>query len=316
MEGTEPTARRPATSRFTVERRFEDRFEHGPEGLEGRRVVYGERFVRSSVKLDRSPFVLQRGATLRLLKHGLARILRPVGRSLLLAPVAWVLALGARYLGLPSGWVVVALVVWTCVFFAILNLYVWVAMLAHFRGKKARVERPFDESGADRLGLLPPPQQAIVGRVAALAPNDASEIWRECWLTDTGLFRRACGGDHFVIVPDDGRPPIVCRILGPPILVGPSATTSVDDPAVRQLLPDTVSEAPVEEVVLRVGDAVALYPRDLEELPRVDHVELDGPVRGYRPGGSLDAPYRGGGPNPGLLTTSHREAPLHIRKLR
>ena len=301
--------------RFITRRRFEERFERDGSGFEGRRVVHGIHGVQSSTAIDRSPFVASRGELLRKVKHGLGFWVRWLGRPLLLAPLVWLAELGAGWLGFSRGYALVGLILWTCAFLGFLNLYVWASMLAFVRGRRLSVGRPFDEGGSDRLGLLPPPSRAIVGKLAGLSPAPGHELWRESWLAVPGVTRRASGGDHFVVVPDDGSPPIVCRLDAAPLLVGPCVTEELSSPSVRMLFPDTIASGSVQSVVLREGDAVALHAEDIRAIQRADHLELDGIVRGYRPQSIDDAPYRGGGAIPGRLATSGRDRPLRIRKL-
>lgn len=305
---------------FTVRRRFEDRFQPRGKGLEARRIVHGPKRVVSSHELERSHFVENEGKLLRALKRGIAIWLRALGRSLLFAPLAWLVELVGPYLGMPRGWGVVALVLWTVTFFAFLNIYVWVAMLEYFRRRRMSVERPFDETGDDRRGLLPPAAQAIVGTVAALGPSRASEVWREAWLEDHDeggpRTRRMSAGDHFVVVPDDGSPPVICDIEAAPLLVGAAERESMASRAMRALFPDTLADGDAEVVVLRAGDSVALHAEELRELPRADQVELDGVFRGHAPGEPADSPYRGGGAHPGRRAVSSPSRPLRIRKLR
>ncbi|MBO6934448.1 MAG: hypothetical protein JJ863_05725 [Deltaproteobacteria bacterium] len=305
---------------FVVRHRFEDRFRPSGKGFEARRILYRQKRVDQSYELDRSHFVENEGKILRKLKRGVAVWLRALGRSLLLAPLAWLVELIGPYVGMPRGWGVVGLVIWTVTFFAFLNIYVWLAMLEYFRRRRMSIERPFDAEGEDRRGLLPPASQAIVGKVAALGPSGAGEVYREAWLDgtdDEGRFtRRVSGGDHFVVVPDDGSPPLVCDIEGPPLIVGPSEREAMASTAMRALFPDTFADGDAETVVLRVGDAVAVHAEELRDLPRVDHVELDGVIRSFRPGEQSDAPYRGGGARPGRRAISAMTKPLRIRKLR
>ncbi len=305
---------------FVARHRFEDRFRPAGKGFEARRIVYRQKRIDRSYELERSHFVENEGKMLRSIKRGVAIWLRALGRSLLLAPLAWLVELVGPYLGMPRGWAVVGLVIWTVTFFAFLNIYVWVAMLEYFRRRRMSIERPFDAEGEDRRGLLPPAGQAIVGKVAALGPSRAKELFREAWLDgtdDEGRFtRRVSAGDHFVVIPDDGSPPLVCDIEAPPLIVGPSEREAMASPAMRELFPDTIADGDAETVVLRVGDAVALHAEELRDLQRVDHVELDGVVRGYRPGEQADAPYRGGGAQPGRRALSTDNRPLRIRKLR
>ena len=305
---------------FAVRHRFEDRFRPAGKGFEARRIVYAQKRVDRSYELERSHFVENEGKTLRWIKGGVAVWLRALGRSLLLAPLAWLVELIGPYLGMPRGWAVVGLVIWTVTFFAFLNIYVWVAMLEYFRRRRMSIERPFDEDGTDLRGLLPPASQAIVGTIAALGPSRAKELFREAWLDgtdDEGRFtRRVSGGDHFVVVPDDGIRPLICDIESPPLIVGPSEREALASPAMRALFPDTIADGEAETVVLRVGDSVAIHAEELWDLQRVDHVELDGVIRGFRPGEQTDAPYRGGGAQPGRRALSTGTKPLRIRKLR
>jgi hypothetical protein len=306
---------------FAVRHRFEDRFHPEGKGFEARRIVYRGERVHSSIDLDRSHFVEKEGRLLRKLKAGVAVWLRALGRSLLLAPVAWLVELVGPTLGMPRGWAVVGLVIWTVTFFAFLNIYVWLAMLEYLRRRRMSIERPFDAEGDDRRGLLPPAKDAIVGKVAVLGPSRAKEVWREAWVeerTERGTTtRRMSGGDHFVVVPDDGSPPVICDIEASPLVVGPSEREAMVSRPMKALFPDTIAEGDAEVVVLRVGDAVALHAAELRDVQRVDHVELDGVVRGHRPDGErADAPYRGGGGHPGRRATSTGARPLRIRKLR
>ena len=307
-----------AADELLIRRRFEDRFERSGSGFEARRVVYEGKYVESSKALEQSHFVERQGELLRAVKRGLGFWLRLFGRGLLFAPLVWVWEWLAGAVGLPLGYGVTSLVVATCVFFGFLNLYIWAAMLEYFRRRRMAIERPFDEEGSDRLGLLPPASQAIVGTIAALAPSRAREVWREAWFDDGDLVRRMAGGDHFVVVPDDGSPPVICRIAAAPLLVGPATREALASPSVRALFPDTIAEGTVDSLAIRVGDAVALHAESLEDLQRVDHVELEkGQVRGYRPGtGADEAPYRGGAGQPGRLARSTPQRPLRIRKLR
>lgn len=304
---------------FTVRHRFEERFHPAGKGFEARRIVYRGKHVHSSIELDRSHFVENEGEVLRKIKGGVAVWLRGLGRALLLAPVAWVVELVGPYLGMPRGWGVVALVIWTVTFFAFLNIFVWVSMLEYFRRRRMSIERPFDASGDDRIGLLPPASQAIVGTIAALGPSRATEVWREAWVTEPGertRVRRMSAGDHFVVVPADGSPPLICDLEAAPLVVGPSESESMASPAMRAIFPDSIAEGDADVVVLRVGDEVALHAQELRDLQRVDHVELDGVIRGHRPGEQADAPYRGGGGRPGRRALSTNTRPLRIRKLR
>jgi len=305
---------------FVVRHRFEDRFRPEGKGFEARRIVYRAKRVDSSQEMERSHFVENEGRWLRKIKGGVAIWLRALGRSLLLAPLAWLVELVGPFLGMPRGWAVVGLVIWTVTFFAFLNVYVWVAMVEYFRRRRMSIERPFDAGGDDRRGLLPPASQAIVGKVAALGPSRAKEVWREAWFEQTDdegrCTRRMSGGDHFVVVPDDGSPPLICDLERAPILVGPSQTEAMAAPAMRALFPDTIADGNAEVVVLRVGDEVALHAEELRDLQRVDHVEIDGVIRGYKPGQQADAPYRGGGAQPGRRALSTGSKPLRIRKLR
>lgn len=309
------------TEVFVVRHRFEDRFEPEGKGFEARRIVYRGDRVHSSIDLERSHFVENEGRLLRKLKAGVGIWVRALGRSLLLAPLAWLVELVGPYLGMPRGWAVVGLVIWTVAFFAFLNIYVWLAMLEYLRRRRMAVERPFDAEGEDRRGLLPPANQAIVGTVAVLAPSDAEEVWREAWVEERGergvSTRRVSAGDHFVVLPDDGSPPVICAIEAAPLIVGPSEREAMVSRPMKALFPDTIAEGDAEVVVLRIGDPVALHAEDVRDLQRVDHVELDGLVRGYRPAGErADAPYRGGGAQPGRRAVSSGARPLRIRKLR
>ncbi len=225
------------------------------------------------------------------------------------------------YFGMPRGWAVVGLVIWTVTFFAFLNIYVWLSMLEYLRRRRMSIERPFDADGDDLRGLLPPAKEAIVGKVAVLAPSRAREVWREAWAEEESergtTTRRVSAGDHFVVVPDDGSPPVICELDAAPLIVGPSEREAMASRPMKALFPDTIAEGDAEVVVLRVGDAVALHAEELRDVPRVDHVEVDGVVRGHRPAGErTDAPYRGGGAQPGRRATSTGYRPLRIRKLR
>jgi len=309
------------TEAFAVRQRFEDRFHPEGKGFEARRIVYRGERVHSSIDLERSHFVEKEGRLLRKLKKGVAIWLRALGRSLLLAPIAWLVELIGPHLGMPRGWAVVGLVIWTVTFFAFLNIYVWLAMLEYLRRRRMSIERPFDADGDDRRGLLPPANEAIVGKVAALHPSRAEEVWREAWVeerTERGTTtRRISGGDHFVVVPGDGSPPVICAIDAAPLIVGPSEREAMVSRPMKALFPDTIAEGDAEVVVLRAGDEVALHAAELRDVQRVDHVELDGVVRGYRPAGEqADAPYRGGGGHPGRRAISTGHGPLRIRKLR
>tara|TARA_B100001750_G_scaffold244988_1_gene263562 strand:- start:4562 stop:5497 length:936 start_codon:yes stop_codon:yes gene_type:complete len=304
----------PGAERLLVRRRFEERFQRDGLGFSARRVVHGPQGVTRSAEMERSWFVERSGEVLRKVKGGLGFWIRLLGRGLLFAPLAWLMELVASWVGVGRGWAIVTLVVLTCVFFGFLNLYVWASLLEWFRQRRMKVERPFDGEGDDRLGLLPAPSGAVVGTIAGLGPAHGEDLWVEGWLEAGPVTRRMCGGDHFAVVPDDGSPPLVCRIDAAPLIVGASETLPLS--TLRALFPDTIDEGPVDAVVLRVGDAVALHAEELQEIRRVDHVELDGSIRGYRPERGDDAPYRGGGAQPGQLAVSSATRPLRIRKLR
>ena len=126
---------------------------------------------RQPAKKWRALYIQSRGQWWRNAKRGVGKTLRGSSRLIYFAPLWIVAQLLCRAIGLQSTFAIVGFVITVCIFFAVLNVYIWIAAIEWILAREERAVFPIAPDGSDALGILPRGAPTI-GTIAKLEPAD------------------------------------------------------------------------------------------------------------------------------------------------
>ncbi len=287
-----------------------------------------------------APWLRRSGAGARRVQRVVGEILHAAAFGLYLSPALILGRLGPRAVGDVC---VICFVILVLAFFALLNLYIVVAVIAWRRSRRPvpiGFELPFTRRGGDALDLLAGGagvvsiaagvDDAVAGagdtiRVRGVATrlaatHGAEQLIDDLWFPESKPRYRVCGGADFVVEGEDQIPVVVRLSSAPVVIARPAAEPRRvdDDLAAGELLAacgiDSLGGGGVQ-LGLVEGDRVELLGVVDRVLEDVGTFELDGRMRSLVDPGELGSPYRRGAQGAGLVVRSSPERPCVIRLL-
>jgi len=273
---------------------------------------------RKTVRKVRPAWVVRGRSRLASTRGGLGRILHGLARALYLGPVLVLFKLLARAAGFASDYVTVAFVILVVVFFAVLDLYLFVSVIWWFGRKSAerlrlvlprRAGEKVGSGASDPAAASTGDRVLATGRVVALA-GDGGEVLRDLWLADGDRPLRLVEVTDFAVVAE-GRPTVVVSCATSPALFADGG----DRTTVRAWLEE--SSEPTRELAGPLvaserasGHAFSIRPGDEVRVVGALIRSMPDPL----PEPSVDSPYRRAGSGAALVVGEHGQAPVRIAK--
>jgi len=282
----------------------------------------------------RRDFVLPPGTRSESVKRAQGRWLKWVARALYASPLLWVV-----HLMMPAPIDGLLLVLFVCIavlFYASINVYVVLAVIAWRAKTKARLQLspPYEERDPGPLRATdivgeetpPPPAGSWVrarGKVVPLSIRNLAEgaVIRDVWLTD-GKLGRLTDAVVFAVCAE-GRLPVVLSFRSAPSVYASAAAREF-----TEILPQMTERARSLWSIIeadatgREADVLAIEPGDEVEVIGVVGEQLDD-VRQFAVGGqdlslavdeegAAGSPYRADSRRAGVLMVSNVAQPAYI----
>lgn len=295
------------------------------------------------------PYAERRRSALEILRGAAGFLLKNAARLVYLAPALVVVKLILYFIDSPtSDLVVVAFVGIVVVFFALLNLYIFMSALWWLFGRAPvpfALELPFDKSGRPArgaraglpagapvdVGLGPEPVGQMVrarGSIVRLGPNREGDgtVLYDLWAEGSPGLRVTEALDFAVVAP--GRVPVVLRLSAAPIVVARPEPIRLDAYAsmasegaarLMQQVHGDVRAAPVEcaLLTLREGDEVEVIGPVAAPIDNVDGFDLAGTFASVplpaTPGDGGASPFRDKPGGQGVILSEAPGAPVYIQ---
>lgn len=258
------------------------------------------------------------------LQGATARALRWLGHALLVSPllilVYWPLRQLSPVLG---GWLVVGFTSTVVLFFAVLNVFIVLAMIRYVLTRQLTLRLWSQDADGVRaaeqlmFAEASSPLTTKTGQVIGIgAPGDGDILVRE--LVSRALSVRVFEACDFAIRTDDDEY-VVVRVEDAALLLAPrEPNTGLALPeGTRNALAERGVTSPERERslhthVVRVGDRVTITGCEDAPIARIDRFELGGELRGIKHSAVPNAPYRGARGDTALVMRCTPEAPMLI----
>jgi hypothetical protein len=313
------------------------------EGCEERSFLDGRSNDVRAQRVD-APYVVRRRGTLERVRGGVAWLLKNAARLVYVSPALLIVKVILKLFDdAMSDLTIVIFVLIVVLFFAVLNLYLFVSILWWLVGRAPQpfsLKPPFDADGREELPLLdlgdltdvgdaPLPAGRLVrarGAIVRLGPNSAGDgtVVHDLW--DEGLGLRLTECIDFAVV-GQGRIPVVLRLSSAPIVIAKPEPIHLDA-YLSQATPETArlvrqehgeaanKPAPCALLTLREGDEVEVIGGVTGNIDNVDNFELEGtyasvPLHAEQGDGGA-SPFRDKPGGPGLMIA---EGVILIRKV-